>query len=119
RPRCTWQTRRMPPATPTSGASQPPRPDASPVDDIVEIGNRFYILATSSLGDGGDQQVLKHGESFALFDRFGDVKPMGMGEEGFYHNGTRHLSSLMLRINAERPLLLGSTAKRDNSRLSV
>lgn len=98
--------------------SQPPLPDASPVDDIVEIGNRFYILATSSLGEGGEQ-VLKHGEAFALFDRFGDVRPIGMGEEGFYHNGTRHLSRLQLRIGAERPLLLGSTAKRDNSRLSV
>jgi len=108
----------MPPETPSPSSNQPPLPDSSPVDDIVEIGNRFYILATSSLGDGGEQ-VLKHGESFALFDRFGDVKPIGMGEEGFYHNGTRHLSGLLLRIGAERPLLLGSTAKRDNSRLSV
>ncbi|MEO6579370.1 MAG: amylo-alpha-1,6-glucosidase [Candidatus Limnocylindria bacterium] len=108
----------MPPQTSSSSRSQPLRHEASPVDDIVEIGNRFYILATSSLGDGGEQ-VLKHGESFALFDRFGDVKPIGMGEEGFYHNGTRHLSSLLLRIGSERPLLLGSTAKRDNSRLSV
>jgi glycogen debranching enzyme len=108
----------MPPETPSASPSQPLRPEFSPVADIVAIGNRFYILATSSLGGVGEQ-VLKHGESFALFDRFGDVKPIGMGEEGFYHNGTRHLSSLLLRIGAERPLLLGSTAKRDNSRLSV
>jgi glycogen debranching enzyme len=108
----------MSPQTPPSSPSQSPRPDSSPVDDIVEIGNRFYILATSSLGGAGEQ-VLKHGESFALFDRFGDVKPIGLGEEGFYHNGTRHLSSLLLRIGVERPLLLGSTAQRDNSRLSV
>jgi glycogen debranching enzyme len=110
----------MPPEThsPGQNQNQPLRPEFSPVDDIVEIGNRFYILATSSLGGAGEQ-VLKHGESFALFDRFGDVKPIGMGEEGFYHNGTRHLSSLLLRIGGERPLLLGSTAQRDNSRLSV
>ena len=108
----------MPQDRPSPGRGQPPPRDSSPVDDIVEIGNRFYILATSSLGGAGEQ-VLKHGESFALFDRYGDVKPIGLGEEGFFHNGTRHLSSFLLRIGAERPLLLGSTAQRDNSRLSV
>jgi len=108
----------MPNHTPSSDGGRPTRPDLSQVADIVEIGNRFYILATSSLADLSDQ-VLKHDESFALFDRYGDVKPVGMGEEGFYHHGTRHLSSLLLRIGPERPLLLGSTAKRDNSRLSV
>ena len=98
-------------------ASRPAQPDLASVADIVEIGNRFYILATSSLADS--DQVLKHGESFGLFDRYGDVKPVGMGEEGFYHHGTRHLSSLLLRIGSERPLLLGATTKRDNSRLAV
>jgi glycogen debranching enzyme len=41
-----------------------------------------------------------------------------MGEEGIYHRGTRHLSSLQLRLAGHRPLLLGSTARRDNSRLA-
>lgn len=92
--------------------------DLARVADIVEVGNRYYVLASSSLADERNQ-VLKHQNSFALFDRYGDIKPVGLGEEGIYHEGTRHLSSMLLRIGAERPLLLGATAKRDNSRLSI
>jgi glycogen debranching enzyme len=85
---------------------------------VVEIDGRYYILATSSTADQ-DDQVLKHGESFAIFDRWGDVQPVGKGEEGVYHRGTRHLSGLRLRLADERPLLLGSTTRHDNSRLSI
>jgi glycogen debranching enzyme len=108
----------MPDQSRPSPRSTPTRPDLSGVADIVEVGNRYYVLATSSLADV-DDQVLKQGESFGLFDRYGDIKPVGLGEEGFYHHGTRHLSSLLLRIGSERPLLLGSTTRRDNSRVSV
>src|SRR5918994_1125681 len=92
--------------------------DASPPDDgegVVEFEGRYYILATSSPADENDR-VLKHGDSFAVFDRYGDVRPVGLGEEGLYHRGTRFLSGLGIRIAAERPLLLGSTARGDNSR---
>ena len=85
---------------------------------VVEIDGRYYILATSSTADQ-DDQVLKHGESFAIFDRWGDIQPVGKGEEGLYHRGTRHLSGLRLRLGDERPLLLGSTTRHDNSRLTI
>jgi len=85
---------------------------------VVEVGGRYYILATSSLADENDG-VLKHGETFAIFDRFGDIKPIGLGEEGLYHRGTRFLSGMRMRIGEERPLLLGSTARRDNARLAI
>jgi glycogen debranching enzyme len=99
------------------------RPDEriSATDDprtVVEIDGRYFILATSAPADENDR-VLKHGESFAIFDRWGDIKPVGLGEEGLYHRGTRHLSGFRLRIGDERPLLLGSTTRRDNSRLSI
>jgi glycogen debranching enzyme len=105
-------------AAPANRSEGSELPELGRVADIVEIGNRYYVLASSSLADERDQ-VLKHQDSFALFDRYGDIKPVGLGEEGVYHEGTRHLSSLLLRIGTERPLLLGSTAKRDNSRLSI
>ena len=54
-----------------------------------------------------------------VFDRYGDIRPIGLGEEGLYHRGTRFLSGLGLRIAGERPLLLGSTARGDNSRLAI
>ena len=105
-------------AAPAERSTDSGLPELGRVADIVEIGNRYYVLASSSLADD-QNQVLKHQDSFALFDRYGDIKPVGLGEEGVYHDGTRHLSSLLLRIGEERPLLLGSTAKRDNSRLSI
>jgi glycogen debranching enzyme len=95
--------------------------DISSTDDlstVVEVDGRYYILATSNLADESDR-VLKHGESFAIFDRWGDIIPVGMGEEGLYHRGTRHLSGLRLRVGDERPLLLGSTTRHDNSRLTI
>jgi glycogen debranching enzyme len=99
------------------------RPDEriSATDDprtVVEVDGRYFILATSAPADENDR-VLKHGESFAIFDRWGDIKPVGLGEEGLYHRGTRHLSGLRLRVGDERPLLLGSTTRRDNSRLTI
>ena len=93
----------------------------SPPDDprtVVEIEGRYYILATSAPADENDA-VLKHGDSFAVFDRYGDIKPIGLGEEGLYHRGTRFLSALGIRLAGERPLLLGSTARGDNSRLAI
>ncbi len=40
--------------------------------------------------------MLKHGDTFAVFDHYGDIKPGGLGEEGLYHEGTRYLSCLLL-----------------------
>ena len=99
------------------------RPDErfSSTDDpstVIQVDGRYYILATSAPAEEYDR-VLKHGESFAIFDRWGDIKPVGLGEEGLYHRGTRHLSGLRLRIGDERPLLLGSTTRHDNSRITV
>jgi glycogen debranching enzyme len=85
---------------------------------VVEVDGRYFILATSAPADENDR-VLKHGESFAIFDRWGDIKQVGLGEEGLFHRGTRHLSGLRLRIGDERPLLLGSTTRRDNSRVTI
>lgn len=89
-----------------------------PSDDILSVGGRFYVRVTGALADENDR-VLKQGESFVVVDRHGDVLPLGLAEEGVYHNGTRHLSQLVLRIGDERPLLLGSTARSNNSRLAV
>jgi glycogen debranching enzyme len=88
------------------------------VSDIVEIDQQYYILATSSLADEQDR-VLKHGDTFALFDRYGDIKPVGLGEEGLYHDGTRYLSRFLLRMGRVRPLLLSSTVREDNALLAV
>jgi glycogen debranching enzyme len=64
-------------------------------------------------------RVLKHGDTFAVFDHQGDLKPGGLGEEGLYHNGTRHLSCLLLTLDHHRPLFLSSTVKEHNDHLTV
>src|SRR5438045_3060518 len=78
----------------------------------------FYILATSPQADV-QTRVLKYGDTFAVFDRNGDITPTGLGEEGLYHEGTRYLSCLVLGLNSNKPLLLSSTVKLENDFLAV
>jgi len=80
--------------------------------------NQFYILATSSLADDRTR-VLKHNDTFAVFDRYGDIQPVGLGEQGLYQGGTRFISRLMLSLCDTRPLLLSSTVSEDNGVLLV
>src|SRR4051794_13662585 len=80
--------------------------------------NQWYVLATASRSDDRTR-VLKHGETFAVFDRFGDVECGGTGEQGLYHQGTRFLSGSDLQINGHRPMLLNSSVKDDDSLLAV
>ena len=49
------------------------------MDDAIRIAERWYVLATSSRTDDRTR-VLKHGDTFGVFDRFGDVHPIGTGE---------------------------------------
>lgn len=87
-------------------------------DDIVRIHDEFYVLSTSSRIDDRTR-VLKQGDTFAIFDRFGDIEEFGTGEFGVYHQDTRFLSGLLLRLEKRRPLLLSSTIKDDNAILAV
>jgi glycogen debranching enzyme len=84
------------------------------VDDVIRLHDRYYILATSGLSDDRTR-VLKHGDTFAVFDRYGDVQPIGLGQQGIFDRGTRHLSRLDARIGGTRPMLLSSTLERDNA----
>src|SRR5437868_3996142 len=86
--------------------------------EIIRVQDQVYILATSSRVDE-HSRVLKHGDTFAVFDRFGNIQHVGLGEQGLYHEGTRFLSRLELRLFDRRPLLLSSTVTEDNSLLTV
>lgn len=95
-------------------------PETGPetVEEVIQVKNRWYVLATAALADDR-LRVLKHGETFALFDRLGNIKPYGLGEEGLYHEGCRFLSRWELTVNERQPMLLNSSVKEDNSLLSV
>ncbi|MBC8166730.1 MAG: amylo-alpha-1,6-glucosidase, partial [Bryobacteraceae bacterium] len=77
-----------------------------------------YILADSSLTDERIR-VLKHGDTFAVFDHYGNIRPIATGEDGVYHEGTRFLSCLLLEIEGTRPFFLSSTVRDDNDQLVV
>src|SRR5262245_51311438 len=78
----------------------------------------YHILASSSLADERTR-VLKHGDTFAVFDHYGDIKPSGLGEEGLYHDDTRYLSCILLELAESRPFFLGSTVRDENDHLAV
>jgi glycogen debranching enzyme len=88
------------------------------VEEIILVADRHYILATSPRVDD-QSHVLKHGDTFGVFDHVGDIRQVGLCEEGVYHEGTRYLSSLSLTINGQSPLLLSSTVRKDNTILTV
>jgi glycogen debranching enzyme len=82
------------------------------MNETVQTQEPFAIVATSSrLSEA--HRVLKYGESFAVFDRGGGIEPGT--EQGLFHEGTRFLSSLELLLESQRPLVLGSSVRRDNA----
>lgn len=85
---------------------------------IIEVENKYYILATSSLADQRTM-VLKEGDTFGIFDWLGDIHQVGTGTQGIYHNGTRYLCRMELNINGARPLLLSAAPREDNQALVV
>src|SRR5690349_9916848 len=88
------------------------------MEDVIQVQDQFYILATASKATQRTA-VLKHGETFAVFDSFGDIGALGAGEQGLYHEGTRYLSLFRMRLNGHKPLLLSARVKDDNELFGV
>ncbi len=78
----------------------------------------FYIPATASLFERRPR-TLKHGDTFAMFDHYGDLVAGPYSPEGIFHQDTRFLSRFTLTVGGERPLLLSSTVQNNNSILNV
>ena len=87
-------------------------------DDELLHDEPFYIQTHAAPADERDL-VLKHNDTFAVVDRHGDIRHVGLGEHGLYHDGTRYLSSLLLRVGRQRPMLLSAGATSDNAWLTV
>ncbi len=86
--------------------------------DIIRFQDKFYVLASSPLADDRTR-VLKYGETFGVFNRYGDIETVGQGQLGIFYVETRHLSRMTLRFDGQPPLLLASTVRDDNAFLSV
>jgi glycogen debranching enzyme len=87
-------------------------------EEFLTIGQEFYVRATSSLADNRTR-VLKNGETFVIFNRYGDIESLGTMQFGLFHMETRHLSRLAFYLAGRKPLLLNSTIREDNSLLAV
>ena len=64
---------------------------------------QFYIPATSSLLERRPRN-LKHGDTFGVFDHYGNILSGDGSPEGLFHRDTRHISDLRVLINGRRPL---------------
>ena len=90
----------------------------SVMDPVTGDTDPFYIRTPTSLADDR-HLVLKQGETFIVLDRRGDIRPVGLAQDGLYFRGTRFLSRLALRLGPHAPLLLSSSVKHDNALVAV
>ena len=77
----------------------------------MENDSQFRIAATEGIREPRTR-ILKHGDTFAVLNNFGDMTAEPGSPDGLYHQDTRFLSQLELRLNGHRPLLLSSTPAR-------
>nr|WP_246548966.1 amylo-alpha-1,6-glucosidase [Ancylobacter oerskovii] len=77
----------------------------------------FLVPATASLQERR-ALTLKHGDTFGVFDRNGDIVTGAGSPEGLFHRDTRHLSHFLLTLEGARPMLLSSTLRDDNAALT-
>ena len=86
--------------------------------EVIRVRDAFYIRSSSPRIDVRTR-VLKQGDTFAVFDRFGDIDTFGTGELGLFYHDTRFLSRLTLKLGQDRPLLLSSTVREDNAVMAI
>ena len=70
-----------------------------------------FIPGVVSLA-ASSRRTLKHGDSFAMFDEFGDVLEVQHSPQGVFHHDTRFLSRLHFMLEGSRPLMLVDGAAR-------
>jgi glycogen debranching enzyme len=85
--------------------------------EFLHISDQYYVVATSDLAH--DSRVLKQGETFAIFDAYGDIRHVVQSQAGIFHKGVRCLSHSEFFFEGQRPLLLNSTLRDDNGVLVV
>jgi glycogen debranching enzyme len=83
------------------------------------IASEDHHIVGSSAHETEGSRVLKHGDSFLVVDRFGEMHTGLRGEQGLYYRGTRFLSKLRLRIGKRQPMFLSSSVLENNLLLAV
>jgi glycogen debranching enzyme len=99
-------------------AANPSSQSAPEAPNSEAVPNPFYISTTTSILEGRPR-TLKHNDTFAVFDHYGDVSSRGGSAEGVFHKDTRFLSDLRVLVDGQRPLLLSSNVEDDNALLTA
>lgn len=98
----------------TKNAASQAEGGGAPAANLVQ----FYVPATSSLQERRPR-TLKHGDTFGVFDHYGDIVSGDRSPEGLFHRDTRYLSEFSILINDRRPLLLSSAVQDNNVLLTA
>jgi glycogen debranching enzyme len=88
------------------------------VPHVLSLEEQFAIVAGAETASV-PRRVLKHGQTFGVFDQRGDILSDEAADHGLYHAGTRFLSRFELLLGRRRPLFLNSTISEDNTMLAV
>lgn len=86
---------------------------------VIQSAEEKFHIPADAVNIDDRVKVLNHLDSFAIFDRWGDIHPQARKAQGIFHQGTRFLNRLELRLNKKKPVLLSSSIKEDNDILSV
>jgi glycogen debranching enzyme len=65
--------------------------------DIIRVADEYYVRASSALADNRTR-VLKYGDTFAVFNRYGDIEALGPSQFWLFHSESRHLSRFTLQL---------------------
>ena len=85
------------------------------MSEVIRWNDQFYILASSSLAENR-VEVLKHGETFAVFDRYGDIHQVMPGWQGLIMRA--HVFFLSLSSRSEHTGPFSSVWSRKITRSS-
>jgi glycogen debranching enzyme len=84
-----------------------------------DVPAQHYIHTTEARADERTR-VLKHDDTFAVFNHFGDMDGHGQSEFGLFHRDTRFLSQMSMHLGDHQLLLLlRSAIRKDNALLAV
>jgi glycogen debranching enzyme len=84
-----------------------------------ELGPTTVVIPGVVSLAASSRRTLKHGDTFAMFDEFGDVFEVEHSPAGLFHHDTRFLSRLRFTLEGHRPMVLSSTVQPDNVMLDV
>ena len=85
--------------------------------EMLNLEEQFAIISEAERP--ATLRVLKHNDTFAVFDTSGNIVPGPSSAYGLYHSGTRFLSGLELLLGNSQPLLLSSMIADDNALFSA